>query len=372
MATVHAKAQCASSLQTTSYNIYLTGSGNNRWGFSMPQFDPSVGTLVAVDIRSVVSVYAIFQLSNTGIVQDTYNLMAGRNDSISVTALASPITNNYSRNYGPYNLLPGQDTVGAGTNLYPEQFSLLSHYAINDSVTSSVVGFLGSGYVTFAYIPNSYLQVTSGSNDYISNSFSDTMNITLTYYYCQQNLLAEDITFFSVTKKQGTLVNIAWQTENETPGKKYDIEESGDEKVFKDITSLTSVVKSNGSGNYNYNYLTSPGATGKLYFRLKETNANGYVKFSEIREIEMGSSNGIYLFPNPARSFINIANTGLGNGGWTADIFSAEGSLVQSNYLDNVSPAHINFIRHLAKGAYFVRLTSKQGYAAQTLPFIVY
>ena len=105
-ATLQLHAQCASGLKITSYSIFLNGTGNNGWGFSIPQFDPSVGTLVAVDIRSVVSVNMNFQLASFDTLQNNYIVLAGRNDNISVSALNSPISNAVSQDYGPYSLQP--------------------------------------------------------------------------------------------------------------------------------------------------------------------------------------------------------------------------------------------------------------------------
>jgi hypothetical protein len=370
-ASLQIKAQCGSGLQSKSYNVLLNGTGNNSWGFVFPQFDPSVGTLVAVDIRSVVSVNMSFQLSNVGASTDDYIVLASRNDNITVSALGSPISNAASQDYGPYNLQAGQDTVGAGTVALPQFFSLLSDHVINDSITSAVAGFLGTGYVSFNYDPFTDATIIAGSNYSLNTAVSDTMRIMLTYYYCMSNILSSDITSFSVTKEAGALAKIDWVTENEIKGRVYEIEESNDVKNFNDIDSTASVVNSNGAGNYDYNYLITAGTTGKLYFRLKEINADGYVKYSEIRSIDLDHGNEINLYPNPADNFINIVFNHPAPNGWQVDIFAADGSLVQRNYFLSTGLAHIDFLHRLAKGTYFMRAVDRQSQKMYTESFIV-
>jgi len=369
-ASLQAKAQCGSALQSTSYNVALNGTGNNTWGFVFPQFDPSVGTLVAVDIKSVISVNVNFKLFNVGSSSDNYIVLAGRNDNITVSSLGSPISNAVSQDYGSYNLQAGQDTVGAGTVASPQFFSLIKSYVLNDSITSAVAGFLGTGFVAFDNNPYTYASVISGSNDSISSTFTDTSKIVLTYYYCTTNILSSDITSFSVTKESGAWAKINWVTENEIVNRTYEIEESSDGKEFNDIASTQSVVNGNGSADYGYDYAIAPGTEGKLFFRLKEINADGYTKYSEIRSIDIDNNKEIYLYPNPADNFINIIFNIVADG-WQVDIFAADGRLIQRNYFLNSTSAHIDFLNRLAKGAYFLRAINRQTQKIYTQSFIV-
>ena len=361
-------AQCGLGTQSVSYNISLIGTGNNAWGFAFPQFDPSVGTLMSVDIKAVISVGAKFIMQNEGSVQDDYTVTSTRNDTISVSALSVPITNTASVNKGPFTLQPGKDTVGAGTNASPKYFPLLSSHIINDSITSSIVGFLGTGYIIFDNTPKTTVEVTSGANSAIISSIGDTMQVYLTYYYCNSNILPQSITAFTVTKKSNELANLQWQTQNESWGNNYEIEESNDGKIFDSIGTVTSVVK-DGDGTYVYGYPIIEGTQGILYFRLKEISADGNVKYSEIRSIDIENRSGVYVYPNPAADFINVV---LGNASvnWNVSIFTSDGRLVQNN-LFNSPTAHISFIHTLAKGVYFIRALNMQTKKITTLPFIV-
>ena len=366
---LQSNAQCGSP-NKISYHVTLSGTGNNSWGFVFPQFDPSVGTLVAVDIRSEISVNVNFQLFNIGASADTYTVLAGRNDNLTVSALSSPISNAYPVDYGPYILQAGQDTVGAGSVSSPQFFSLMSDYVVNDSINSAVAGFLGTSWVVFNNNPYTYTSVISGSNYDLLNTFSDTMKISLTYYYCTANILATDISAFTVTKESNELAKLNWATENEVAGRNYEVEESPDGKFFNGIASVASLPNGDGTGNYDYDYAIAAGTTGKLYFRIKQINGDGYTKYSAIRSIDIDHS-GIYLYPSPADNFINIVFNMPSSNGWQADIFAADGSLVQRNYFVSGGTAHIDFLHRLAKGVYFLRATDKQTQKMQTQSFVV-
>ncbi|HLK30130.1 MAG TPA: T9SS type A sorting domain-containing protein [Puia sp.] len=365
-ASLNANAQCATGLQQQSYNIVLNGTGNNTWGFSFPQFDPSIGTLVAVDINSVVSVNMKFEIANIGSSADNYNVLASRNDDISISSLVMPISNSFSQNFGPYSLQATQDTIVDGPISSQHFFSLLNNYKINDSISSAVAGFLGTGYVSFNYYPSSGVSVTSGSNYDVIKTVSDTMTITMTYYYCTSNILASDITKFNVSK-DGGFADIQWTTENEIVGRTYEIETSTNIKSFDSIGAVASFVK-DGIGNYEYEYPIPSGPSGKMLFRIKEINNNGYVKYSEIRSIDIDKREKIYLYPNPANNFININFDGAFD--WQASIFASDGRLVQNNSF-NTSHARIDFAQRLPKGVYFIRTFNRQTNNMKTLSFSV-
>jgi type IX secretion system substrate protein len=365
-------AQCGSGLQSKSYSVVLTGTGNNVWGFSIPQFNPSIGTLVAVDIKSAVSVNYSFNLENNDDVAVAYTAVIERDDFIQSAALHTPVYKSVIQNFGPYTLAASDGIPGSGPDYISQgPIAFLNNYIINDSITDAVAGFFGLGSASFSYIPSTYVFANGGADYSLSGTAADTMKITLTYYYCTTNILSSDITSFSVTKEPGALAQLDWVTENEIAGRTYEIEESNDGKNFNDIASSTSVVNGNSSSNYRYDYALAPGTSGKLYFRLKEINADGYVKYSEIRNIEIDNNKEIYLYPNPADNFINIVFNEPATEGWQVDIFAADGRLVQRNQILKTGIARIDFLHRLAKGVYIMRANDTRTKKMYTQSFIV-
>src|ERR1700759_744169 len=144
------RAQCSSSLKNISFNTVLSGTGNNTWGFLIPQFSPTQGTLVAVNIHATVSVGYQFSLENNSSGAVAYNLGVSRRDSIYSSDLLSPIYNLFSQNYGPYNLSASDGASGSGSDYTnPGKMMLLSNFNMNDSITAYVAPFIGTGYAVF-------------------------------------------------------------------------------------------------------------------------------------------------------------------------------------------------------------------------------
>jgi len=333
----------------------ISGSGNDYHSITMPQFDPSKGTLVAVKITSVISLQYAFQLENNNNSSTTYTVGVGRNDYIGSTALSSPLTNmnHILQNYGPYSLAASNGVAGSGPDFISvPQFTVLNNYAdISDSITTSVANFLGMGTVEFDYYTTTYYNITG--NYAFSNTSSDNINFTVAYYYCNTAVLASAIIDFLATKQDNETIKLAWTTENEVPGLTYQIQKSADGNSFSDVVSMPANPSNNDVENYSYYYSIDKADKDKIYFRIKMTDANGNTKYSEIRMIELNNTGGISLFPNPSNSFVNIFfNQQQGN--WQVDIFAPNGDLVQRNNFSNTNLAHIGFIKRLAPGLYFI------------------
>jgi len=348
-------AQCSGPFKSISYNSVISGSGNDYHSITMPQFDPSKGTLVAVKITSVISLQYAFQLENNNNSSTTYTVGVGRNDYIGSTALSSPLTNmnHILQNYGPYSLAASNGVAGSGPDFISvPQFTVLNNYAdISDSITTSVANFLGMGTVEFDYYTTTYYNITG--NYAFSNTSSDNINFTVAYYYCNTAVLASAIIDFLATKQDNETIKLAWTTENEVPGLTYQIQKSADGNSFSDVVSMPANPSNNDVENYSYYYSIDKADKDKIYFRIKMTDANGNTKYSEIRMIELNNTGGISLFPNPSNSFVNIFfNQQQGN--WQVDIFAPNGDLVQRNNFSNTNLAHIGFIKRLAPGLYFI------------------
>jgi hypothetical protein len=368
--TIASFGQC-SSPKSITYNVRLSGTGNDLWSFQFPRFNPIKGTLGAVVITSVVSLNYNFVLQNNDASNVTYNLAIQRNDNITNNDMASPVINTVTNNFGPYNLSSGESVVGAGTNASPQYFPVLSAYNIKDSIVNNVIGFLGTGYTLFNYSPSTNSIISGGTNYNFSNLVSDTMDISLTYYYCDATALAEDIVSFSATKADDNTVNLNWQAVNEPIGRVYNIEESSDGINFNYVAS-ESFSGNNSVNNYLYKYSVVGSKPGKIYFRLRESGEKGTTGYSDIKFIDFQNDPvSISLYPNPANKFINVSLNNVAEANWQADIFSANGQIVQTNSFGKCTSAKIIFKNVLPKGAYFIKLTNKENYTTKTLSFII-
>src|SRR5689334_4512132 len=110
-----AAAQCANPMTTISYDTVVTGSGNDSYVFSFPKFDPTLGTLISVNVINKVTLKYSFQLENKeSFTINNYKVRVVREDDISSDALQVPIEFTHQQTYGPY-ILGGNDGItGSG------------------------------------------------------------------------------------------------------------------------------------------------------------------------------------------------------------------------------------------------------------------
>jgi hypothetical protein len=364
-------AQCSSSLKSITYNTVLKGTGNNSWGFLLPQFNPALGTLIAVNISATISVRYAFTLENNSSSAVAYTVNVNRRDSINSSTLSAPVNNWTYKTYGPFNLNATDGTTGSGSD-YTNQgpLTLLNNYILNDSIVSYVVPFLGTSNAVFVYNPATTAAVAGGADYSFSENINDTMHFSLTYYYCNAVVLQTTLTGFYAAKQNDETIKLSWTTQNELPNRLYTVEKSSDGKNFSEVDTIKSVDK-NPSANYSSDYPISSTDRNRIYFQLKIVDENGDVSYSEIRIVELDENKqSVSLFPNPSSNFVNLVFTNsIGN--LQTDIFAANGELIQRNYFTNTNSAHINFRNKLASGVYFIKVFDRQSQKNYVILFVV-
>src|SRR5579871_1068146 len=141
-------------MKSSVHDTLVTGSGNDNYSFTIPQFNPSAGTLVSVVIKTNVSIGYSFQAENTTNSSRSVSIGVGRYDYLTSSALSnSNYASGTQKTYGPYTLGKSDGVSNSGTDyLAKGPFSFLSNTVIiNDSIISSVANFLGTGTVNFGY-----------------------------------------------------------------------------------------------------------------------------------------------------------------------------------------------------------------------------
>jgi len=366
-------AQCTSfTTKSVLYDTAVSGTGNDNYSFTSPQFDPSLGTLISVVIKTNVSIGYSFQAENTSNSSRSVNIGVGRYDYLSSAALSnSNFAGSVDKTYGPYSLAASDGSMGSGADYIANgPFSFLNHaVVINDSITSSTANFLGTGTVQFDYFPSTYSTIPQ--NLTYNFSATDTIQFSVTYYYCNTSILPTGIINFSAAKENDKEIKLSWTTENELPGRNYEIEESKDGINFESFADFSSKKNNGKDADYFYFYQIKNNDKGKLFFRLKEMNADGTIGYSETRivNLDIEINNSLFLFPNPATINLNLHFATPGN--WQVDIFSADGALQQRNFLFNSNSSTIFFKKKLAAGTYFLHATNMQTQKVLATDFIV-
>ena len=106
---------------------------------------------------------------------------------------------------------------------------------------------------------------------------------------------------FTIEKK----VENIWTTATEVNVSHFNIQRSINGKDFITIGKVDAKNKS--ENIYNFIDFKLPSITDQLtiYYRLQSIDKDGKISYSEIRNVEVGSRNGINIYPNPARDAVN-------------------------------------------------------------------
>jgi hypothetical protein len=368
-------AQCSAGLtKTISFDTVVTGTGNNNYNFTTPQFSPATGTLIAVVIKTKVSIGLGFHAENTDNSSRSVNIGAGRYDYLSCPALYNSFyAGSVQKNYGPYSLAASDGVPNSGDDyLAVSPFPFLQNeIVLSDSIITSIENFLGYGNVDFGYYPSTYSVIPQN----LSYNFSanDTMHFGVTYYYCNSQTLPVNIINFSAIKVNDQQVQLNWQNKSEEKSRLYEIEKSSDGKIFSVITSLPADMLADGSGDYLDEYKMTPDDKSRIYFRLKIKNSDGSIDYSAIRFVDLNAENetSVYLYPNPCSNFLNITLRDASEKNLHFDIYTALGGLIQHDDLPATNTVVLKFKNKLAAGVYFLRLTDQQSLKTQTQRFVV-
>jgi hypothetical protein len=117
---------------------------------------------------------------------------------------------------------------------------------------------------------------------------------------------------------------IKWNTVNEFTYITFEIQYSADDKDFRTISTMQSA----GSGTYSF----ADAADKTGYYRLKQTDLDGIVKYSNVVIISV-DSNGLDVFtvyPNPTANYLHFATNQPVKTTFGVDIYSSMGALLKS------------------------------------------
>jgi hypothetical protein len=187
--------------------------------------------------------------------------------------------------------------------------------------------------------------------------FSLNRNITTTNAIIISNsciiLLPIDKLNFTATVLDSD-IKLNWVTTTETNNDYFNVERSADGINF------TSIDKINGAGNsiqnLSYSVVDDTPLEGWSYYRLKQTDYNEKVSYSEIVAVEFNTMNDfiVNVYPNPFSAETNFQTTeNLKNA--TLTIYNSNGHIVKQ--IRNISGQTITLSRdNLPSGIYFSRL----------------
>lgn len=192
-----------------------------------------------------------------------------------------------------------------------------------------------------------------------------------TYYFDNMvfgNLpLPVSLLYFDAGKSGNTVV-LQWATSTETSSRDFVVERRSATGSWTEIAA----VKAAGNSQTMRRYTTTDKMPlqGTGYYRLRQTDNNGSISYSEVKAVQFDRSRGnaVSLYPNPAKDRISLVTNAF-DGPVKYEIISASGASVLSGTLSNPQAESGINISTLKSGNYFIKLTD--GNSSSTTRFVV-
>jgi hypothetical protein len=338
------------------------GAAQDSLYFDIPRFDPSLGTLMCVDVSAQVTGVVSFQLENYEDFFLRYRVRLDRFDEISGTGLNSPIVNALSKTYPNYWLDADDGVFRSGSDyLEVGPDTVLNKQLLNDRITNNIVDFLGMGTVSFAYTRGNSVMVQTASGDYyFVMASTNEVEFVLTYNYCPAALLAANKMTLNASKKDDLKAVLQWSATNDDEASSYVIETSRSNTNFAAIGSVEA--KGIGSGraaSYKYEF-AAPG-NGVYNFRVKQIKKNGQFSYSAIKTVTFNALDApVRIYPNPATDFFTVSVAEEGK--YTVQVVNSTGQQILSNLFTSAGKQlKVTLQQSIRPGVYNIIIRNENG-----------
>lgn len=204
------------------------------------------------------------------------------------------------------------------------------------------------------------LFIGSGSTVYVDN----------VYFY--NSVLPVRFLDFKVTRQNNSAL-LNWSTAFELNNKGFSVERSTDGINWKQINFINAANAASVSGVYNYSFTDVAPVKGINYYRIKQVDMDGKINFSPIQSVNFSitGSNGLNVFPNPAKNKLNIDLPAIEGSSAKYFIINASGKIVKTGHVDKSRSYSVETIdvSALPRGMYIMRMVN--GTTQQTAKFIL-
>ncbi|MDB5208061.1 MAG: type sorting protein [Flavisolibacter sp.] len=325
-----------------------------------PKFNPQNGMLSCVKlIITMTGIIDLTTFQNYAASPQTANFTYIRKDTMRGPGLSPWMTNNFSGNYGPYNLGPFDGTGNGGADFYSSTADTIiqQEMLINLSDSASISQFYGTDSAVYDYNIGAVTTFTGGGS--IGNTIltSALVNFRFEYCTCPISALPVGLKNFTVAKRSASAALLQWQAEAGTDNYTYEIEVSRDGKSFSRTAVLNKVVNTT-NPSYQYGYSIKANDYGRYYFRVKQRWLDGYYKYSEVKPVDFTNPlfSTISLYPNPSSGQVGIKFVSVKGGKFLVQVSNATGQVVVTKEL-MVAETDYKTVATLVTGMYYIKIT---------------
>ncbi len=165
-------------------------------------------------------------------------------------------------------------------------------------------------------------------------------------------------------------VVLKWQTAFEQNSRGFNVERKFAGGSFESIAWVPSLAlngNSNGLLNYDYYDFTDLKNAGLIFYRVKQTDLDGNVNYTDVKYVKTTDGTDLLVFPNPSMGNVNIVIPGNTN---TVDIVLTDitGKVIEK--WSGVTSNHFE-LNNLKPGLYLLKLFVKQTGEMLTNKFVV-
>jgi len=260
-------------------------------------------------------------------------------------------------NYGLYKFLANLPTTAVAKITV---LRVINPTAVTPTGNSFAgIAFKPNGQVVMATKNDNKLYLLQASNtlSFLGNLATSDVGNDLTSCAFPTSVLPINWKSFSATLKRDNMVELNWEV-IEYQSKGYYLQRSTNGTDWDDIAFVAA--KNNPETIAEYTYTDINNAGGRQYYRIKQTEANGEIGYSEIVSVVLkNDKKGINIWPNPAKDQVRIAGNG-GNESFTkAQIFDLSGRMFTEISLQG-NKQTIN-VSKLPAGTYLIKIQTENG-----------
>jgi hypothetical protein len=362
--TTHAQCSCPNGdpIDSVVHSTLVSGISDPNIVVSLPRFDPTIGTLSCVRLRTSITTVLEMDLYN----REPFDVPDYFMNYFRITSISGPsgggisASQTWNKDYGPYALTanPGpspDSTIHIGPETVFNNLTLTR-------TTTNVVPYQGVGNVNFTYINSGSATMLQGSNNFRLDVAANTdVNFRLSYYWCPNAVLPTGMKNFSVVRNNRQ-VSLKWITENEKISNKYVIEYSRNGTNFTALDTRSAMAV--GTAQYEYLFVPPTGENGRIFFRIRQTNAQGKEYLSAIKTVSFTENGTINttLYPNPAKKQVTVQFESPQSGSLEVELVNTLGQIMESNKykVSKNSTLQVNFSKTHIKGLYWMRVKNQQ------------